>query len=100
MNLHGKIMNIKCDPGNVAAGFDAGTLTRDQVTHYKLGHKDARHAAAEQALKADACIEALRSLMRGNTYRTIQGLTTWHEKTVPLNADLDRAREALAALDR
>ena len=101
MNLHGKIRNIKCDPGNVAAGFDAGTLTRDQVTHYKLGHKDARHAAAEQALKADACIEALRTLLAGNEYRSIAGdAPAWHMKSIPREADLDRAREALAALDR
>lgn len=67
---------------------------------YKDGHRDARHAAAELALQADACIEALRALLQGNEYRPIGGDSpAWHMKSMPRDADLDRAREALAAFD-
>lgn len=56
MNLHGQIMNL--------------TPTRlgpsDAPLAYKYGHRDARHAAAELAMKADAInalmLEALRNL--------------------------------------
>lgn len=92
MDMHGQMMNL---PMTLDAR-DAGPYANG----YKQGHKDARHAAAEAALKADACIEALRFLMRGNTYRTIHGVAAWHEKAMPNDSDLDRAREALAALDR
>lgn len=54
MNLHGQIMNLpQCDPG----------LEADPQRAYKLGHRDARHAAAELALAADAEIERLREAL-------------------------------------
>lgn len=93
MDLHGQIVNLNCKLENMDS-------EPNQRLAYKIGHRDARHAAAELALKADACIEALRLLMRGNTYKTIQGVAAWHEKAMPNDRDLDRAREALAALDR
>jgi hypothetical protein len=34
----------------------------NEIRLYEIGHYDARHAAAELALKADACIEALREI--------------------------------------
>lgn len=51
MNLHDQMMNLTVSrsAGNRSAA-------------YRLGHRDARHAAAELALKADACIEALREI--------------------------------------
>jgi len=55
MNLHGQMMNL---PMTLEAR-DAGPYANG----YKQGHKDARHAAAEAALKADACVEALRGLL-------------------------------------
>ena len=33
-------------------------------TAYLAGYRDARHAAAELAMKADSCIEALRAIVR------------------------------------
>ena len=55
MNLHGHIMSLPQTPG--LQMFDA---TEQHLTAYKCGHRDARHAAAELALKADAEIDELR----------------------------------------
>lgn len=93
MDLHGQIMNLRM-PTTI------GLVETNPAIAYKLGHRDARHAAAELAAKADACIEALRALLRGNEYRSISGDSpAWHMKSMPRDADLDRAREALEALD-
>ena len=54
MDLHGQIMNLPAD----GATLDWAN-TREA---YLYGHRDARHAAAELALKADACVQALRDL--------------------------------------
>ena len=51
MDLHGQIMNLNCVPQNMGA-------EPNQRLAYKVGHRDARHAAAELALKADAKFEA------------------------------------------
>jgi hypothetical protein len=51
MDLHGQIMNLPAT-GEPAGGSMA----------YKLGHRDARHAAAELALRGDAAAAALRNL--------------------------------------
>ena len=74
MNMHGQMMNLRCD-------VDANLPTRcGEAMAYKHGHHDARHAAAEAALKADACIEALlealkRVLDRFDPY-TVPGFET------------------------
>jgi hypothetical protein len=51
MDLHGQIMNLR--ERQVPAGMD----------FYMLGHRDARHAAAELALKADAKRDELLALL-------------------------------------
>ena len=48
MNLHNEIMNIPTIKGTYADEYC-----------YKLGHRDARHAAAELSLKAEVYIEIL-----------------------------------------
>ena len=48
MNLHNQIMNIQTRIG-----------TYNDEFCYKLGHRDARHAAAELAMKYDALIDDL-----------------------------------------
>lgn len=50
MTLHNQIMNIPTVIG-----------TYNDLFCYKLGHRDARHAAAELALKYDALIEDLEN---------------------------------------
>ncbi|QYW06655.1 hypothetical protein uav_124 [Pseudomonas phage UAVern] len=52
MSLHNAIMNIPVN--NLTLRAEAG-CPRD----YKLGHRDARHAAAELSLKYDALLEEL-----------------------------------------
>jgi hypothetical protein len=57
MDLHSQIMNIPTIVG-----------TYNDEFCYKLGHRDARHAAAELALKADARIEELKVYEKFATY--------------------------------
>jgi len=96
MDLHGQIMNLPQTPG-----LPMVNATEAQLAAYKIGHRDARHAAAELALKADACVEALRTLVAaGNEFKSFSGEPpAWHVKSIPRDADLTRAREALAAMD-
>ena len=54
MNLHGEIMNIKYDKEALKKYDDL-----DDFMNYKLGHRDARHAAAELAVSLDAKYAAL-----------------------------------------
>lgn len=61
MDLHAEIMNIQIDRVRMV---DQLNLVSDYNTAYKLGHKDARHVAAELALKAQARIEELESKLR------------------------------------
>lgn len=56
MNLHSEIMNIPCDVSKVNS---------DRQLVFKLGHRDARHAAAELSLKAEARIEELEEVLKG-----------------------------------
>ena len=85
MDLHGQIMNL---PGSGGLS-EIGTTQGEQLA-YKRGHRDARHAAAEIALKADACIEALRSALL-----VMQG------EALPLKRHaIQQAEDALAALER
>lgn len=60
MNLHNEIMNIQCD-SNDECTYKYGQ--EHHHTSYKLGHRDARHAAAELSLKAEARIEELRDIL-------------------------------------
>jgi hypothetical protein len=54
MNMHGRIMNL---PG--AGGLSEIGTTHGEQLAYKRGHRDARHAAAEIAVKGDALVEEL-----------------------------------------
>jgi hypothetical protein len=54
MNLHGQIMNLP------AKAFAPGEMND---AAYGFGHRDARHAAAELALKADALATSVSTLI-------------------------------------
>ena len=54
-------MNLQCDAD--AAGFDCDPA---EAYAYKLGHRDARHAAAELALKADAELDDVWALLNAD----------------------------------
>lgn len=56
MDLHAEIMNIQI--------HDDHELDYDAYVSYKLGHRDARHAAAELSLKAQARIEELEEELK------------------------------------
>ena len=56
-DLRGQIMKLRRD-------YYPHNLCRDDVPMaYRMGYRDARHDAAELALKADACVAALRALL-------------------------------------
>ena len=98
MKLHEQIKNL---PETMPMHWDSKVAS----DAYKVGHMHALRAAAELALKSDACIEllstALLGLLSGCEYRSIGGDTpAWHAKSIPRVADLDRAREALATMAR
>ena len=59
MNLHNQIMNLRVAPTELATSLYAG----DTTLAYKIGHRDARHAAAALALATDAEIERLRAAL-------------------------------------
>ena len=56
MDLHGQIMRIR-------ANVTADGKFRHRSDEYNEGHRDARHAAAELALKADAEIKRMRGAL-------------------------------------
>ena len=60
MNLHGRIMSLNC----ILTNMDAEPAQR---LAYKVGHRDARHAAAELAMLGDACAAALHALLERYT---------------------------------
>lgn len=55
MNLHDEIMNIPTTTRQEMLGI----TEQNVILIYRMGHRDARHAAAELALKHEALIEAL-----------------------------------------
>lgn len=55
MTLHNEIMNIQCDPDP--------TLSVRADVGYKMGHRDARHAAARLSLKYERYIDELEQLV-------------------------------------
>lgn len=59
-NFHARTMNIPTPPAYVGPN---GLVTDGARTAYTLGHRDARHAAAEIASEADAQICALRKAL-------------------------------------
>jgi len=62
MDLHAEIMNI---PANIVltGPEGVGNVHSNPYIAYKEGHRDARHDAAELALKAQARIEELEDIL-------------------------------------
>ena len=59
-NYHGQIMNLPATPPPDVTE----SPVKDIRIAYKTGHRDARHAAAELAIQADARIEELEQLLK------------------------------------
>ena len=63
MNLHNEVMNIPV-PKSVIHNLEHPDCKDMFSAHsYKIGHRDARHAAAELSLKAEARIEELEDML-------------------------------------
>lgn len=63
MNLHSEIMNIQAKI--ILDGPEGvGNVNQNRYTAYKEGHRDARHAAAELSLKAEARIDEIEEALR------------------------------------
>ncbi len=80
MKLHAEIMNLQAKPPKVNS-------TNYELA-FKEGHRDARHASAELAIKADQLAEVVKAVME------------WRVD-IPSRGDLrdcDKSREALKAL--
>ena len=59
MDLHGKTMNIQVDDGLMDETLKSyGMLSKETQLAYKLGHRDARYAAAELALTHNQVLTA------------------------------------------
>lgn len=58
MNLHDKIMNIRLDEEDLKAN-----LPKASFAAYKVGHRDARHEAADLAISYDTRIAELESAL-------------------------------------
>ena len=57
-NLHGKIMNIQVEKRSQGKALNEAIQTKKSLKDivyyaYQLGHRDARHAAAEIALRSE-----------------------------------------------
>lgn len=89
MNLHNDIMNIAVDEKEIQSRFYE---EKWEMVAYKLGHRDARHAAAELSLKADARIEELESVLKGL-------LNEAHTAIKPLHAHSEWSIKAIKALE-
>lgn len=63
MNLHNEIVNIQV-PHSVTHNLEHPNC-KDMFSaySYKIGHRDARHAAAELSLKAEARIDELEEII-------------------------------------
>ena len=70
MSYHSKIMNIP---------VTLTTFPGELAIAHKFGHRDARHAAAEIALQADAEIERLREALKVmcNVWATVCDIRGW-----------------------
>lgn len=58
MNLHSEIMNIQIDEEDLRKNLPGASFAA-----YKVGHREARHTAAELSLKAEARIEELQEIL-------------------------------------
>lgn len=103
MDLHSEVMNIKVDIKLKEEYTDVdGTVESDWYS-YKLGHRDARHAAAELALKADARIEELEETLKelyiasGTVANCAYNVGQYHEDWENIKQWIDKLDNARAA---
>lgn len=88
MKLHNDIMNIPVDNRKHLDAVSAAGAAA-----YKYGHRDARHAAAELSLKAEARIEELEEVLKGL-------LNEAHTATKPLHSHSEWSIKAQKVLEK
>ena len=71
-SYHGKIMNIPTRPDAAIEDQLQARTDTDLVMAYKIGHRDARHAAAEIANEADQRIAELEAQLAAANARIEQ----------------------------
>lgn len=86
MSLHDQIMNIQVNRTDYAYE----DMTESEQYAYRLGHRDARHAAAEMALEHEERIEELEEAAR----EALKDLE-YAEKSMMGGIGAERLREAL-----
>lgn len=92
MDLHEQIMNLQTPPALTFSGDKSPFIA------YKEGHRDARHAAAELALKADAVAHAARRLLDWAEQATEHAdCINWHAVNADEGAKLRAALDELVS---
>ena len=88
-NYHGEIMGIPTRPDAAIEDQLQARTNTDLVMAYKIGHRDARHAAAEIAIEADRRIAELEAVFGefgeadgkckdcGSPVALVSGSTSW-----------------------
>lgn len=96
MDLHAEIMNIQIDEQRLFY-----THGNEGLYAYKLGHRDARHVAAELSLKAQVRIEELEQALQklylasGPVSNCAYNVGQYHEDWENIHhyvSELDKAR--------
>ena len=82
MSLHRKIMNIPCP---YAITLAEEKEQPELALYYRMGHKDARHSAAEMVLKAEHAFDQIEDSLK-------ELLDAFDEKS-PLHLRLERMME-------
>jgi len=78
MNLHSDIMNIQTKKVQEIQAIKEGGSS--PILMYRQGHRDARHAAAEVSLKAEARIEELEEEMKKARQLLLNGVNPFASK--------------------
>lgn len=100
MDLHNEVMNIQIDEKETKARFPDEEW---EFKAYKLGHRDARHAAAELALKVDARIGKLETVLKdmyvasGTVANCAYNVGQYHEDWENIKQWIDKLDNARAA---
>jgi hypothetical protein len=76
MSLHNKIMNL---PAHQATEV---YVDRELIRAYRVGHRDARHAAAELALAYDELLDACRMLVGARSGTHVECAARMAEKAI------------------
>ena len=89
MSLHNKIMNIPADNG---------IRYLVETAEYKNGHRDARHAASEMAIKYDSFVNGVEQMMETIISMQAGSFSSDEGSSYELNSIADMAEEMLVKI--